>query len=286
MSFLSTRPELISAILARSFRLYRAEFLRVFLLSLAGTIFLFGPQIFVLAHEYDSMLFDQPRTAAIKIMVLLICDLLWFIYLSAIIWHVYQSVQAAPTRTAQAILIGIKKLPQTVMGLIIGWLLMVLSSMPGVVLMFYLIDKKFLFVHDMLSIFISAASIFLQILPCTYVFVLLVFYLPLIINEDKNVFTALRHSITLVWKNWWRTFWILVIPWLVFAIGVLSIEVFFRWIKNTYGVQIPVSGYILKTSVEAIVFTLLLPWFASVIIIQLHDLKLQKNGSVHFLPQR
>lgn len=55
-------------------------------------------------------------------------------------------------------------------------------------------------------------GLFFAIVPGIFIGVMFVFVSPLIILDDYSLVDSFRYSWFLVWKSWWRTFTIIVIP--------------------------------------------------------------------------
>jgi hypothetical protein len=73
---------------------------------------------------------------------------------------------------------------------------------------FISVVKKFhqIFVSLLLTYFVSIFGLFLIIAPGIFLYILLVMVQPLIIFDNKGIFTSWKSSSILVWNHWWHTF--------------------------------------------------------------------------------
>lgn len=107
--------------------------------------------------------------------------------------------------------------------------------------------------------------------PGIFIAVMLVFTAPLILLDDHSIVDAFRYSCFLVWKSWWRTFSIIVIP------MILSILV------SPYSYTATVS--LTKVSLSVIEMALINPLFLSLMLTMYYDAKLRHHVAMH-LPKK
>ena len=55
----------------------------------------------------------------------------------------------------------------------------------------------------------------LFVIPSIFLGILLIFYIPLILFENANLMNVFVKSAKLVWGNWWRTFGISLLFWII-----------------------------------------------------------------------
>jgi hypothetical protein len=97
-----------------------------------------------------------------------------------------------------------------------------------------------------------------------FALILCTFTTPSILFDNRGCFAAIKHSIKLVWKNWWRTFAAFFLP--ILLICVISILL-----------QETVVNEPLNILVGALFTGLSLPFIQSIILVQFNDLKLRKK---------
>jgi hypothetical protein len=271
---MSTQPESLSKLLVRSLRLYRATFLRVFYLGLLLSVIAFIPRLmtFVIGENY---LITLPINSPKRLWFIII-DLISIALFTAILWR----MRCKSLNIHEGILtdfkVAIKKLPFIFMaGVIQSFIIMVIYL--SIFMLFFFLHKQPNLISSAAFFFIAASMSIIQALIAIYLFIAFYFYLPLILTENKRVFAALKESIHLVWGNWWRTFKLQIIPWLVYLAclfiirDIIHINVhiyFFRALE-----EITLPGVIL----HIFLFALFIPWIAATQLVQLRDLELRKK---------
>jgi hypothetical protein len=118
---------------------------------------------------------------------------------------------------------------------------------------------------------LSWIGLILFFAPGIFIAVMLVFTAPLILLDDHSIVDAFRYSCFLVWKSWWRTFSIIVIP------MILSILV------SPYNYTATIS--LTKVSLSIIEMALINPLFLSLMLTMYYDAKLRHNLDLH-LPKK
>lgn len=111
------------------------------------------------------------------------------------------------------------------------------------------------------------------IAPGIFVSIVLIFVGPLILLDDYSFMDSFRYSWILVWKSWWRTFSIFLIP---FALNVLISP--FSYTSATY-------FSFTRVIISAIEMTLINPLFFSLMLTMYYDSKLRHRVPMH-LPRK
>lgn len=117
----------------------------------------------------------------------------------------------------------------------------------------------------------------LLILPGIYLFFILFLVTPVVVFENSGLFKAIKRSISLLWGNWWRTFGVLMLAFLVSA-GFMLIMKGFR----SFLLMLQMTDHVASISQVALQLVLgpfLSILFYSVIVLLWHDLKLRKTLS-------
>jgi hypothetical protein len=117
----------------------------------------------------------------------------------------------------------------------------------------------------------------IQTILVAYLFIAMYFYLPIIVIEHQGIWASLRKSVRLVWKNWWRTFFVQMTPWLIYFICLLLLKYIVNLNISLFYIKTEQIPTLLSLCVQILVFALFLPWIASTLMIQLRDLELRRN---------
>lgn len=97
--------------------------------------------------------------------------------------------------------------------------------------------------------------------------------IPLIITEGLNPFTAIKLSVSLVWGNWWRVFFTFLI--LLIVPTIINFLIFYGISKNSAP---NLESSLFLIGISAIIFDIIYtPWIYSVVLLQIHNLKLLKQ---------
>jgi hypothetical protein len=105
---------------------------------------------------------------------------------------------------------------------------------------------------------------FAFIIPGIYFFIMFVFYSPAIVIDNTGVFPSMKQSIQLVHKNWFRTFTLFLIPFLV-SVVLLSL----------LGL---ISEALWYTVLISVVFGMIfMPYYTTTLLVQYNDLKLRRE---------
>lgn len=108
----------------------------------------------------------------------------------------------------------------------------------------------------------------LFLFPAVFLWILLVMFIPLILFERLGLIDSYVTSAKMVWGSWWQTFIALLIP---AAITYL--------LRNL--LRIPGWDVSIVFAIDAIVMTLVMPYFYTVLMVQYNNLKMR-----YVLPRR
>ena len=130
------------------------------------------------------------------------------------------------------------------------------------------IKRKWLDIYlGMLIVSISTiVGLVMLIIPGLVIAVYLLFYLPIILLEDKHALTSLRDSLKMVTGFFWRSAGVLLVP----TALIIAFLKFNTWIMGS-GNQL---GLVLG---KIVVMSFLLPYFSSVILVYYNDVKLRRK---------
>jgi hypothetical protein len=117
------------------------------------------------------------------------------------------------------------------------------------------------------------------VIPGIILSISLVFYSALIINDNESIFSSLKSSHRLVWGNWWRTATVFLVPMFFFFViytGLLMIFGLSGWAGGFDGDMQSMMAYLVAFS--TVMSAIGMPMVYSILLVQLHDLKLRKQG--------
>lgn len=114
----------------------------------------------------------------------------------------------------------------------------------------------------------------LLIIPGVILSMSLIFFMPLMVVDNQGIIESLTSSHRLVWGEWWRTSTVLTIPVLFYCIFLILMLILSLSLSS---VEEVLSGTSLFSATGNILLNiLLLPFFLSIVLVQLNDLKLRK----------
>jgi hypothetical protein len=127
-----------------------------------------------------------------------------------------------------------------------------------------------------MSHWIVGGAFVAQFCAIFYIYYLFYFYLPLILTENEGAFSSLKKSAVLVWRNWWRTCVVQILPWACYLIFLVIVREAFKLNLHIYFID-NYSPTIGITCLQILLFALFIPWPAATLLVQLRDLELRKN---------
>jgi hypothetical protein len=273
----ATQPEPLRQRLARSLHLYRAAFPRVIVISLVLSIVAFMQRIIVLVAGQNP--FANLPQGSVERLWLILFDIIVLVLFTVVLWRIrcvmenyFESLQNDLSNT-------FKKMPRIIGAALVetGLSLCLFFMLVGVI--YFMRDQNLFQTTDRLKMVFFVMPLLAQICLNIFIYVLLIFYLPLILTENKHIFEALGKSAGLVWGNWWRTFITLACPWCVYYLTLVVM-------KNVFQINIPISLFeiphitLFATIMQILVFALFVSWFAATVLVQLKDLELRKKKRV------
>lgn len=132
------------------------------------------------------------------------------------------------------------------------------------------------------AVFISVASLvagyFFFVLPGIYLTVVLSLYYPLIIIDDLGPFAAIKRCLQLISGKWWHTACVVLVPTSLFLLIAALIEHFTVGIGNAAFTQpSPTETWIIHHIAKMVLATVYFPYYAAIVVVQLHNLKVQEQ---------
>ncbi len=242
----ANQPQSISRVLDNGIRLFLSGFRSVVGLALISAIISSVPNLFGPSQQPGQALAPGQMQGFFGIM--LIATVVGFVFYNAIIIRLDANASDRQLSLGDSLSIGLKKLLPVLVGMILYVIAVMLGSIvllvPGIILM--------------MSLF---------------------FYPMLIVVDNHGILDALKTSHRLVWGNWWRTSTVLMVP----AALMMVIYIALGFVT---GVTAGLTGGVEQTTGMPITLTLFSiavgtiggPLFYAIMLVQLHDLKLRKQG--------
>lgn len=273
-SFFSSQPEGYSQLIKRSVRLYRAGLKQAVIFSFILSLVLFSPRLisFVIGQDIflDTTLLNPNR------LWLVLADLASLVLFIAIFWHYFCVARGQHEPLAEDFSKGLKKVVRVFIAGIVQSVVVMSVMVLVFGLQYLLFNYNFLFAGGLFgwifTVLFLAATSFLTF----YVSALFIFQVPLIVIENRTVFVALERSVLLVWNHWLRTVCVQVTPWLLYLACLLVVGNIFDIKFHFYFVRQETVS-IVSTILQMLFFTLLLPWVATLLLIQMKDLEIRNH---------
>ena len=142
-----------------------------------------------------------------------------------------------------------------------------------------LFQYNLLFSQHLLGMLFTIFIFAFQMAVIFYLFTLFIFLAPLIATENKGILSSLGKSVSLGWNHWWRVFSVQITPWLTYIIFLLLARYILNIDIHIYFIE---RGHhsMWSTLFNMIAFLFFIPWVASLLLTQLHDLELRKKITV------
>jgi hypothetical protein len=274
---LATQPESMIRLVSRSIKLYVKGLPRVLFFSLLLSMVVFIPRLFALIYgeEINPSLITQGIHVfwfiCIEIGVLFVfTSMLW--RFRCVLYQEHESILSDMTT-------AIKKLPFIIAAAFIQFAFFAILTTITFVFGFYLTQYEMMTpdVVQFKSAFLASILLALNFWVILYLYYLLIFYLPLILTEDKGIIASLKQSIFLVWGKWWRTFLFLLIPWFFYVVLLIIIRKIFNLDLHIYFIEPVIQTTWTTVILHILIFAIFVPWVASALLIQLRDLELRKK---------
>lgn len=270
---LSTYPETIPHVIAQSFRLYRLVFVRVFVLSFILSTLAFIPRLTSIFIGHP--LFVDTNLFSVQRLWLFLVELACLTVLTGVLWRIRCVLTDAHESMLTDIKVALKKLPYAFVAALIQFVLVVCVLLLFVLFtLHYVVYHQALLTPDLKNAFISGFLLIVQFILVSYVYFSLCFYLPIILVENKGIFSSLSESMYLVWRNWWRTMVVQLTPWVLYLVFLG----FFRSVTHLqFNYQYGLVVNLLVAAVYIILFAAFIPWPAATLMVQLRDLEIRKG---------
>lgn len=269
----STQHETTSQLLGRSWLIYFSTFRKVFFLSLVLSIIAFIPRVIALIAKHD-IVADLPLLSPHQLWLLLIyiVDLSLFM---AILWRLQCVTTGAHESLSADLSMGFRKVPLIIGAAFIQFCLFAIVTLTLMGLNVYVYQQGVVTNINLLDIVIIGFPAILQMIFCVYAFYLLYFYFPIILTENQGIFASLIKSAKLVWGHWWKAFWPITIPWIIYVLVLMAFKAmgFDMHIYFFEAHKLTISATVL----HIVIFAIFIPWFAATALVVLRDLELRQN---------
>jgi hypothetical protein len=274
---LSQHPESTFQLLSRSSNLYKATLSKVFLMALALAIIVFIPRLAALITGYD--IFATLNQHPLQWLWIPVIELALLMLFSEVLWRLHCKLHHTQDTVLEDVIISVKKLPFIFIAAIIQSSIITLIS-TAILMMLYFVPREALISPNPIYSFFICATFIAQSITALYLFLSFYFYLPLILTEDKGIFSAIKRSSSLVWGNWWRTAKLQIIPWIFYIVTLALLRYVLHINVHIYFIKSPTAYSWIITCLQILIFALFTPWFASTMLVQLRDLELRKKASL------
>lgn len=273
---LAIRPESKGRTIIRGLVLYRQAFFHVFFLAILASIATFIPRIWTIIVGQNIFL-NIPQFSPYRLWLLLI-NLASLVFFTALLWRIRCVVTNTHESINDDMKIALKKLIYIFVATILQTLFILAVSTLLLFIIFHILSYKRAIITEDLLFQILMLCLFLgQAIIIGFLFLAFYFYLPLILIENQGIIKSLIKSASLVWGNWWRTFWVQVTPWLVYFLVIILIRYVTKLPLHIYFFPGDREPTILAACVHILLFAIFLPWFASNMLVQLRELELRKS---------
>ncbi len=246
MSLLAEQPNTIGKVLDTSFKLYALSFKKLIGLALIIAVLALVFNLVVQTTMSGLQTGAEDPSAFLQalpvfLVVVLIYGLATIILYAAMVYRIDNLVHDREDGFAEAIMLGLKKLP----AMLLAAILYMLACMGGMLLL---------------------------VVPGIILSLSLVFYPFLLILENESALQSLKSSHKLVWGNWWRTMTVFMVP------GILLVIVFFILGFLAAAIGGLNQGFSWFDVVNNLFVAIYLPYFYGLGYVQYHDLKLRAYG--------
>ena len=273
-ALLASKPQTYKQLLKRSLILYRVGFLRVIPFALILSFFVFTPRLlFYFTGESFLVLLNDPMSPYQLILVGI--NILVFTVFIAILWHLYCEIKKMHESLTEDIILGIRK----IISVFLAVLIVGITIRAVMWITYWLLGSFFqshLFTAN-IRFFLALFALIGQFFLLWYIYILFIFFLPLIVIENKDILHALGKSASLTWNHWWRVFSLQITPWICYFLFLTLLKDVFRLNIRIYFFMGPDAPSLLITFLHLLIFALFIPWIAALLLIQLKDLELRKS---------
>jgi hypothetical protein len=269
----ASQPENTMQLLDRSLNLYKSAFHKIFLVALVLSVVAFTPRIMALIYGTDLLKFDLVYHQLAQFLV----EILSTIFFTAMLWDMRCVMANDKENLFLDFKTSLRKIPLLIGASIVESLIFFSTA----ITLFAIYALSLHFTHynlptTGLGIFLFILPILCQIIFNAFIFVLLVLYLPIIVTENKGIFSALLSSAKLVWHNIWRVIKLQLSPWIIYSAWLIIFKIVFGLKIHIY--FFPLNNLTWSaTIVHMLIFAFFVPWSAATLLVQLYDLELRKK---------
>ncbi|MCD6039261.1 MAG: hypothetical protein K0S27_661 [Gammaproteobacteria bacterium] len=272
-ALLAIQPESYKQQLLRSLKLYKLSFFHVLHFALLLSIILFIPRFINVQMSHDFFLGLSLRIPS-KLWIGCSVIAVLFFY-AALLWRMRCITFNVQESLFNDMKVAMQRLAIIIMAVIIESVIFTLLFL-GFLGFYYFFPKAISAQFDLVNLAVVMSGLIFYLYVILYVYFLFIFYLPLILAEKKGMFSALGKSAFLVWKNWWRTFWLQITPWSFYLASLLIIKQVFVGHFHL-SLDFKQQSSLLATVLHILIFALFIPWTGATLLVQLRDLELRKN---------
>ena len=272
-NMLAVKPQTYSQIVKQSLTVYRLSFAHVYWVSLILSFVVFIPRFIV--TFIDPNYFNNLTTFRPQQMWFFLIEVLGVFLFVVLLWRMYSVLVGRNDKLREDLKIAFTKI-WLIIGAVLLQLIIFLITAAIIYCFYRLIFKDLSLLRSSYHAAIALVGVTIYLLIECYLIFLFIFYLLLIVIEDKGILSALKKSAKLVWGLWWRNFWILMTP-LIFYMILLMI------VRYLLFVDLPI--YLIDSTPSSklisifymFLFSLFIPWNAAIFIIQMRDLERRKK---------
>ncbi len=256
MAIQPTQPQGVGGVLDTSFQLYKASLGRVWPICLVMSIVASVPSVYMLKSTAGSGL----AQSAAQMMAVFADPVYWLVYavsmaltlwaMGALYLQEYAVGTGAEMGVGAAIQAAFSRLPAMVGAMFLLGLALTLGFV-------------------------------LLVVPSVILMVSLMLTINLVLFENKGPVDALTGSHKLVWGNWWRAAAILTVGGILTMVIYMAVAVIIGIATPFIGLgmeDIPMYSMISGLLVAVLMYILVMPFFAALMIALYWDLKLRKEG--------
>lgn len=121
------------------------------------------------------------------------------------------------------------------------------------------------------------AGYILLIVPGVLLTVSLAFFQFCVMLDGQGPLAALNHSHTLVWGNWWRTFWVIILMALVLILISVVVLIPFALMLGLHHGTLTGRDLLVEGVLEMIAAAIFTPFIFATMYVQFNDLKLRRQ---------
>ncbi len=270
---LAVRPQSYLQILKHSIDIYRHSFRHVFWVALLISVIVFIPRLIV--TFIDPNYFNNIAVLSPDKLWFFLIEILSAFFFIVLLWRMYSVLVGVNDKVREDLQIAFKKIWLIIAAALLQFAIFMLTAL--IIYFFYYYFFQGLFATNNSSYAtIALTGLSLYVFIEVYLIFLFIFYLLLIVIENKGIIAALKKSAQLVWGNWWQNFWILMTPLLCYMIFLMIVRYIFRIDLPIYFIDSSPSSKIIPI-LYMLLFSLFLPWNAAILIVQMQDLELRKK---------